>query len=167
MDYLKIPNIHADFPIERFAHHRPIRFIQASERDLPYVYRLREEVIQPYYDREGVDWSADSQRQWMEENVDPSHSYLIERTRPVGVIGLYPMNPTTLWLRHFYIEPNCQGMGLGSEVMESVTSMADVMGLDIELFKVPRNGPKPFYERHGFIAIEERDRELWMRRTHP
>lgn len=166
MEYLKIPKMNADYPIERFALDKGIGFTQASEADLPLIYRLRKETITPIYHRAGEEWLPSVQQKWIDENVDPSQTHLIHRKSPIGCVGLYPVNPTTVWLRHFYIQPGYQGHGFGSEVLESITEMADVMALDIELFKVPRNGPRPFYERHGFVAIDERDRELWMRRMH-
>ncbi|WP_082483315.1 GNAT family N-acetyltransferase [Rubellimicrobium mesophilum] len=61
------------------------------------------------------------------------------------------------WIDHLYVLPNAQRRGIGAALLAVATSAWP----DLSLWTFQRNvGARNFYERHGFIAVEETDGSL-------
>ena len=76
------------------------------------------------------------------------------------------------WVDHLYVAPECQGSGVGSELLEQACREQPT----VRLYVFTRNGPaRRFYKRHGFQIEaesdgernEEREPDLLMIREHP
>jgi putative acetyltransferase len=59
------------------------------------------------------------------------------------------------WLRHLYVSPAHQARGLGASMLERVKSRV-AGGLELWTFE-SNSGARRFYERHGFILVENTD----------
>jgi GNAT superfamily N-acetyltransferase len=69
------------------------------------------------------------------------------------VVGLLALSPG--WLEHLYLLPDWRGQGLGDRLVE-LAKERQPGGLELWTFQV--NGPaRRFYERHGFVAVEQTD----------
>ncbi len=69
------------------------------------------------------------------------------------VVGFAALNGP--WLDHLYVDPEHQGLGIGSELLESAMQ-ARGHGLELRVFE--RNeAAMRFYERHGFTVVERGD----------
>ena len=58
-------------------------------------------------------------------------------------------------LRHLYVHPAWQGRGLGAALLSAVKAALPA-GFDLWTF-APNAGARRFYERHGFLCVEETD----------
>jgi GNAT superfamily N-acetyltransferase len=59
------------------------------------------------------------------------------------------------WLEHLYVDPAHQGLGIGSELLESAIT---ARGARLELRVFEQNeGAARFYERHGFSRVHRGD----------
>ena len=58
------------------------------------------------------------------------------------------------WIDHLYVDPDCQGQGIGTMLLDRVKAAQD----DIQLWTFQANaGARRFYERHDFLAEELTD----------
>ena len=58
------------------------------------------------------------------------------------------------WLEHLYVAPGWTGRGIGSRLV--AWAQADQRALQLWAFQA-NHGARRFYERHGFVAVEETD----------
>jgi GNAT superfamily N-acetyltransferase len=58
------------------------------------------------------------------------------------------------WLEHLYVAPGWTGLGIGSRLV--ALAQADQLALELWAFQA-NVGALRFYERHGFVAVEETD----------
>jgi GNAT superfamily N-acetyltransferase len=84
----------------------------------------------------------------------PQHMHHVMRgERRVGCVTLRPTSEA--WcLDHLYIEPECQGQGLGSWVMDWVCSTADASQRRLTLTALQGSAANRFYQRYGFVEAQ-------------
>lgn len=70
--------------------------------------------------------------------------------RMAGCVALKPRPEGGLLLEHFYIEPDHQGSGLGSQVLSSLLDEADGVGASVYLTVLVGSPANRFYPRFGF-----------------
>lgn len=68
---------------------------------------------------------------------------LEDRARVIGFAGL-----SKGWLDHLYVDPDCQGRGFGSMLLEHVKALQPE-GTQLWVFQ-KNAGARRFYERHDF-----------------
>jgi GNAT superfamily N-acetyltransferase len=59
------------------------------------------------------------------------------------------------WVHHLYVDPSHQGRGIGTLLLLAAKSRNEA-GLQLWTFQ-PNAGARRFYERHGFVPVEETD----------
>jgi GNAT superfamily N-acetyltransferase len=70
-----------------------------------------------------------------------------------AVVGLLALSPG--WLDQLYLDPAWRGRGIGDRLVD-LAKRRQPSGLQLWTFQV--NGTaRRFYERHGFVAVEETD----------
>lgn len=70
------------------------------------------------------------------------------------IIGFIAFRPG--WVEQLYVLPGCQGGGVGRALL----AIAKKASPELSLWTFQRNtGARKFYERQGFVAIEETDGE--------
>jgi GNAT superfamily N-acetyltransferase len=58
------------------------------------------------------------------------------------------------WIEHLYVDVDCQGLGMGSALLERAMTSAD----DLQLWTYQANtATRRFYERRGFVVAEMTD----------
>jgi GNAT superfamily N-acetyltransferase len=55
-----------------------------------------------------------------------------------------------VWLVHLYINPSCQGLGLGSAVLQRVMAAAKSQPLPVRLTAIAGSRANDFYTKNGF-----------------
>ena len=69
-------------------------------------------------------------------------------------------------LTHFYILPQYQGTGIGSEVMNEIFEICDGLKKDLKLTAIQKSRSNNFYLRHGFTFIgSEKWSDCYIRKT--
>jgi GNAT superfamily N-acetyltransferase len=58
------------------------------------------------------------------------------------------------WIGHLYVDSDWTGLGIGSRLV--ALAKADQSALQLWAFQ-SNHGARRFYERHGFVAVEETD----------
>ena len=89
-----------------------------------------------------------------------------EYTRFINVggfrVGFVVVKPEAdgLKLDHLYIEPDYQGRGIGGEVLQTIFSTADQLGLPISVTALRGSDSNSFYQRHGFKYQDETEWDI-------
>jgi ribosomal protein S18 acetylase RimI-like enzyme len=109
-------------------------FVSARDR-MTYLPRIPDE------DRPRLGgWIVERHEVWVAE----------EDARVVGFVGL-----GTGWLDHIYVEPEAQGRGLGTALLDHAKRERPE-GLQLWVFQ-KNEGARRLYERHGFRVVELTD----------
>jgi GNAT superfamily N-acetyltransferase len=130
----------------------------AEPADLEDLVELRAVVMRPDLERLGR-YDAHRVRQRLRDGFSPEHTQIIE----VGgeLAGSIAVRPTEdrLWLEHFYLAPQHQGQGLGSEVLRTVLSRNDgTLWLNV----LQGSPARRLYECHGFVVQSEDPVDVFM-----
>jgi GNAT superfamily N-acetyltransferase len=84
--------------------------------------------------------------------------------RGVGCIGIEP-GSDLVDLHSLYLEPDCQGRGLGAAILDLVLSLHPGRGFRIEVLK--QSPARRFWERHGFVLVDEQPYDWILARPPP
>jgi GNAT superfamily N-acetyltransferase len=90
--------------------------------------------------------------------------HVVQAGRRVGCVSLRPQ-PAALRIDHLYIEPEMQGQGLGSWVMDWACSQSDLRQLPLELAALQGSEANDFYLRHGFAEVSRSEFDIEYRRA--
>ena len=77
----------------------------------------------------------------------------------VGFVVVKP-EASGLKLDHLYIEPEYQGRGIGSKVLQKIFATADQLGLTISVTALRDSESNSFYQKHGFVFQDETERDI-------
>lgn len=139
--------------------------IRAMEKaDAPAVVELICKTISPK-DAEFARFIFTSYFQLGEKSPGRGEFYVATISgRVVGVSGFYRRG-NSYWLGWFAVSPKCQGLGVGSTLLEKVEKAVRAKGAR-ELFVYTSLLPKfkktkEFYKRKGFEEVSEVDHPRW------
>lgn len=140
-----------------------ISLAPASADDFELLLALRILVMQPQLERAGR-FDALRARERFRASFNPETARLILAGGiQIGCIGVTPGRPD--WsLDYLYLEPEVQGRGIGSRVLDWVLADADAAGASV-VVEVLRNSPAiRLYERAGFRRFDVKEHDLYLRR---
>jgi GNAT superfamily N-acetyltransferase len=80
--------------------------------------------------------------------------HLVVDTQRVGFVVVRPVGDDLL-LDHLYIQPACQGRGIGAAVLAHVFAQADALGKAVRVGALRESDANRFYARHGFALVEQ------------
>ena len=72
--------------------------------------------------------------------------------------------PQHLLLDHLYVHPDYQRRGIGSAVLSRVFEEADALGLPVTVGALRESDSNRFYERHGFVRVDEGEWDIYYER---
>ena len=84
--------------------------------------------------------------------------------RFAGCVSIRPRQDS-LWLEHFYLFPEYQGIGLGSEILNPLLSEADRKGHTVRLEVLKQSRAQRFYAKHGFVPTGAGEGDVYMERV--
>jgi GNAT superfamily N-acetyltransferase len=95
--------------------------------------------------------SDDQVRAWIRDRVIPEDTWVaLDGTEIVGMMALSPG-----WVDQLYVAPNRLGEGIGGRLLDLAKRRS---GGPLELWTFQVNArARRFYERNGFVALEETD----------
>lgn len=129
-----------------------VRFRPAAEADFEALHDLSVRTMRPHLERIGR-WDPERRRRNARKAFDAGGIRVIERDGAMlGCVG---------FLRHhdhaeitgFFLEPHCQGQGLGGAILRAL--VAEAGGLPVHLEVLKQSPAMRFYERAGFVRTAE------------
>ncbi|SNY45276.1 GNAT family N-acetyltransferase [Paractinoplanes atraurantiacus] len=129
----------------------------AAAGDVKAIAELRAVVLRPDLERLGR-FDEHRVRQRLRDSFSPEHTSIIVYGGEFA--GSLTVRPG--WLEHFYLAPALQGRGLGSAVLRTVLTSADVVRLNV----LRGSRAIRLYERHGFTVESQDPVDVFMIR-HP
>jgi GNAT superfamily N-acetyltransferase len=134
---------------------------QSQNSDMETIADLRAIVLRDDLTRLGR-FDEEKVRQRFRNTFDPVHTWIIEADSFfVGCIAFKPMLEGYL-LEHFYIHPNYQGAGIGSQVLQGLLAQDDVKGRRVTLNVLQGSAARRLYERFGFKVDREDPVDVYM-----
>lgn len=129
--------------------------------DAQWMAELRAVVMRPDLERLGR-YDEERVRERFLNAFVPAHTRVISvDARDVGLVAIRP-EPDAVWIEHFYLEPEFQGLGIGREVLTRV--MAEGDGSRPFALNVLQGSPaRRLYERHGFVFDHEDPVDVFLR----
>ncbi|HZU72622.1 MAG TPA: GNAT family N-acetyltransferase [Acidimicrobiales bacterium] len=95
----------------------------------------------------------DDVRRWFAEEVFSRRQLWVAHDDVDGIVGVMVLDGD--WLDQLYVAPSHTGRGVGTRLLEVARSERPA-GLQLWAF-ASNLGARRFYERHGFVAVEETD----------
>ncbi|MFD1930777.1 MULTISPECIES: GNAT family N-acetyltransferase [Nonomuraea] len=137
----------------------------ASAADVEAVAELRAVVLRPDLERLGR-YDELRVRQRLRDGFAPAHTWMIQvGGASAGCVALRPAQDT-YWLEHFYLDPDSQGLGIGSAVLSRLLERCDHEDAVVRLNVLQGSSARRLYERHGFTVETEDEIDIFMVR-HP
>ncbi|WP_430868161.1 GNAT family N-acetyltransferase [Demequina aurantiaca] len=125
-----------------------------SDNDLEWIVELRAVVLRADLERVGR-FDPIRVRQWMRNGFRAADTQVIVLDgADIGSIAVR-RETDARWLEYFYIAPEFQGMGFGSQVLEQVLAAQESSPLRLNVLRGSR--AQRLYERHHFTLDPEVD----------
>ena len=137
--------------------------LRRTLKDREFAYRLKRDALGPHVaPRWG--WEDSYQRGLHGERWRRKTFYAILRDgAAIGTVAL-DESDGRLELSEFYIRPDLQGRGIGTEVLKVVLARADAKGRPVRLQYLKWNPAGALYRRLGFVVRGETDIHYLMER---
>lgn len=141
----------------------PFRFRPAAEADFERLLDLSIRTMRPQLEAIGR-WDPARRRARMREGFDPAATRCIEAPdgRLLGCVSVFAGDEVTE-VSGFYLEPDCQGAGLGCAVMRAILAEHPDRSARVEVLKGSR--AMDFYRRLGFALVAEQEFDWLLERT--
>ncbi|WP_029192900.1 GNAT family N-acetyltransferase [Paenibacillus harenae] len=140
---------------------RQITLRQSQNSDVETIANLRAIVLRNDLIRLGR-FDEEKVRQRFRNAFDSVHTWIIEADSSfVGCIAFKPTLDGYL-MEHFYIHPNYQGKGIGSQVLKNLLEQNDVKGKRVILNVLQGSSARRLYERFGFKVESEDLIDVYM-----
>jgi len=139
-------------------------WLPATPADAEALVLLRIEAMRDSLEQVGR-FDAERARQRFLSGFDPVHTWHVMLAgRQVGFFVLRPYQGELL-LDHLYIRPGHQGAGLGAAVLAEVFRRADAQRLPVRVGALKHSASNRFYQRHGFVEIEQAEWDTYYLRA--
>jgi GNAT superfamily N-acetyltransferase len=139
------------------------RFGPVSEADFEPLLALRVEVMREHLERVFRYKPERARRIFREHFDEPGMRLLLVGDEMVGCVG-FRTSDGEVKIDSFYLAHRYQNRGLGAAILKVLLAEADAQGLPVRL-EVLRGSPADrFYERHGFVKLDEDDVEAYYER---
>jgi GNAT superfamily N-acetyltransferase len=131
--------------------------------DVAFAFQAKQAAMGPHIIRRWT-WDEAFQRRLHEHNFSAKAFYEIRRAEQR--IGTLSLQRETDHLRfgEFYLFPEHQGRGTGSEILAHCLAVADDLGLSVRLEYLHWNPVGSLYRRHGFKEIGRSETHCFMQR---
>lgn len=136
------------------------QFQPASLDDFDRLFALRLLTMRESLGRIG---RFDSQRalQRFQSSFRPQHTNLIVvEGQLAGCVALGAQDDHLL-LEHFYLAPEYQGHGLGTQVLKALLAQSNVQNKPVRLSVLQQSAAARFYERHRFTKTGEDEWDIY------
>jgi len=134
---------------------------QSQNTDVETIANLRAIVLRDDLTRLGR-FNEEKVRQRFRDAFDPVHTWIIKAGSSfIGCVAFKPILDGYL-LEHFYIHPNYQGKGIGSQVLDYLLKQDYVIGKRVTLNVLQESSAQSLYKRFGFKVDSEDPIDIYM-----
>ena len=135
----------------------------AAADDAAALVALRIAAMRPSLERIGRFDPVRARERFL-AGFSPAHTrHIIVGGERVGFVVVKPRDGGLL-LDHLYLQPGHQGQGIGSAVLALIFAEADGLGRRLRVGALRGSDANRFYARHGFVAVEEGEWDVYYER---
>ena len=136
-----------------------VRLEPVSYDDLEALVGIRIDAMRESLERVGR-FDPDRARARLVNNFEPLVTFAI--LRGSERVGFYTLRETAdqFFLDHLYVVPSQQGLGIGSRVLRHLQKMSTKV---IALNALRESSSNRFYQKHGFIKVDEDEFDIYYR----
>jgi GNAT superfamily N-acetyltransferase len=133
----------------------------ATPEDVEVLAELRAVVMRPDLQRLGL-YDEHRVRQRFRDAYAPEHTEIVESDGALaGCVTLRPVE-NGWYLESFYLDPDLQGLGIGTAVLAGLLARTDAEGMPVRLQVLQGSSARRLYERHGFTVEREDPVDVYM-----
>jgi GNAT superfamily N-acetyltransferase len=135
----------------------------AQPKDIDFAFEVKRKALGPYIiSRWG--WDENIQRKIHETKWVQRPWYIVELdSESIGTVAI-TRAPDHIQFGEFYLLPDYQGQGIGSEILSNVITESEVKQLPIRLEYLKWNPVGSLYARQGFRIVSENDTHYFLNR---
>lgn len=133
------------------------QYLPAKPSDAAILAELRLTAMKPSLEAIGR-FDPDRARSRFLDTFDEAHTTVIVHEESIAAFYVFFPIDGYYKLDHLYVDPNYQGSGIGSSVIERLKASALESLLPIRLGALRDSPSNRFYQHHGFIKTHE---ETW------
>jgi GNAT superfamily N-acetyltransferase len=142
------------------------RFGPVGEADFEPLLALRIDVMREHLERVFRYKPSRARRIFREHFDEPGLRLILVDGKRAGCVG-FRVGNDEIKIDSFYLDRRHHNRGLGTTILKVLLAEADARGLPVRL-EVLRGSPADrFYERHGFVKLDEDDVEAQYERVVP
>ena len=140
-----------------------IQLRKAAPEDYDFVRRVHHRTMQGYVEDFFGPWDQDYQDQRFDQNYKIEEARIITHNgKHVGWLARRDL-PQDIFLTQFYITPEHQNRGTGTQVLRDLIAEARRKDTSVNLGVLKSNPARRLYEREGFKVVGENDYKFLMK----
>jgi GNAT superfamily N-acetyltransferase len=142
------------------------RFGPVGEADFEPLLALRIDVMREHLERVFRYKPSRARRIFREHFDEPGLRLILVAGKRAGCVG-FRVGNDEIKIDSFYLDRRHHNRGLGTTILKVLLAEADTLGLPIRLEVLHGSPADRFYERHGFVKLDEDDVEARYERVVP
>jgi len=144
-----------------------LHYAPAQPEDADELVALRVAAMRPSLEQLGRFDPQRARARFLQHYTPACTRHLVVGGRRVGVV-VVRHEAEHLLLDHLYVHPDHQGQGIGAAVLADVLAQAETQGLPVKVTALRGSRSNDFYQRHGFVLVEESEWDLvYLRQPDP
>ena len=134
----------------------------AEESDKPFLWEANRRAYEDVVVRQFGQWDEDLQKRNFDEKWEQADFEVVELAgERIGAIWTTDEGEY-LRLREVFLLPDCQGSGIGTQLVKQELARARRQHKPLRLRVLRENRARGLYERLGFAVFSKAETTLWM-----
>ncbi|WP_104110515.1 GNAT family N-acetyltransferase [Arthrobacter sp. N199823] len=135
-------------------------FRASDSSDAHWMAELRAEVMRADLERLGRYDAIRVRQRFLDAFLPEYTQVIVANGQDIGLVALRP-EADAVWLEHFYIAPDYQGLGIGREVLARIMQ-EEHFTKPLRLNVLQGSPARRLYERHGFTLDHEDSVDVYL-----
>ncbi len=137
-----------------------LELAKAHEVDKYFLHNLRKSTMVEHLEKAGVYLSEEEHMARIHKNFEGAF-IILKANKRIGLLK-YVETECNIEILQFQIVPECQGLGIGKEIINKQISEAQQLNRNLILKVLKDNPARYLYERCGFTIVGEDQYEYCM-----